>query len=116
ESPSSGQLHRRASSPSSHGIGDSWGVVNARVDSPSFRQVNTFPRQVQFQASLSAEEQRQPHRESAATADLALQRYLAAQNACQLAGDRQSQPGAAVLARQWVGALAKLLEDQLLFL
>ena len=75
-----------------------------------------FGGQVELQARLLAQLQRQADGERAAPAQLALQRDLAAQQLRQLADDRQAQAGAGVFARQRIARLAELLEHQVLFL
>ena len=60
--------------------------------------------------------QRQVQRERAAGAGRALQRDLAAQQAGELAADREAQPGAAVLAAGARVRLLERLEDELLLL
>src|SRR5262249_38692398 len=86
--------------------------VETGVDALRLGQIMCLARQVELQARLSGQPQRQPHGERAAAAQLAVQRHLAAEQSRQLARNRKSQAGSRVLACQRVGPLPELLEDQ----
>ncbi len=82
------------------------GAGGARLDAPGLGQVDPLVGEGDLELAVAREHERDPDRERAPLAGLALQVDVAAQQLGQLADDRQAQPGPLVLAGQDVVALA----------